>query len=442
MKGFKRAISVILTVLLVLVLLAGCGTSNTTTQSGTNQELKKEQTKKDEAPKEVTLNVLLMKQAGYSEDDTNQMTSEFIKQNPNIKVNLNFIAYEELEPKITTSAKTGGYDVILGDCTLTAKYVEGGLLRDVTDKFTNIDTKDIFQGALDSVLYKGKYYGMPWLQDCKYLFYNKKMLKDAGFNEPPKTWEELSNQAKVIKEKGIVKYPIAWSWAQAEAIVCDFSPIAAAFGGEMINKDGKPVFTNEGNKKALDYMISTMKDGITNPKSTEFLENDVLATFQAGNSAFTLNWTYAYSESADPSKSKVSNDVGIALIPGSGSVKSATPNGGQPLAITSGSKYPEEAWKYIQFLTSKEMTKKFSKNALPIWKSLYDDKAVVDQNPEVVKAAKMQYEFMINRPVTPFYSEISTKLQEQLQLALLGKKSSDQALKEVQDKATFIISSK
>ena len=56
-------------------------------------------------------------------------------------------------------------------------------------------------------------------------------------------------------------------------------------------------------------------------------------------------------------------------------------------------------------------------------------------SPEVVKIAKDQYAYLVNRPVVPFYSEFSTDLQVRVQECLQGKKTSDQALKEVQAKA-------
>ena len=43
------------------------------------------------------------------------------------------------------------------------------------------------------------------------------LLKQAGFDAPPATWEELLTQAKVLKDQGIVEYPIVWSWGQAGA---------------------------------------------------------------------------------------------------------------------------------------------------------------------------------------------------------------------------------
>ncbi len=63
-------------------------------------------------------------------------------------------------------------------------------------------------------------------------------------------------------------------------------------------------------------------------------------------------------------------------------------------------------------------------------------------NPEVVKVAKEQYNYLVNRPVVPFYSEFSTDLQVRIQEVLQGKKTSDQALKEVQAKALELASRK
>ncbi len=382
----------------------------------------------------VTINALFMKQAGYQEEDIIAGTRDFQAAHPDINVNLTFVPYEQLEEKIITSAQAGSYDVVLSDGPFTAKFAQAGIVKSVPP-LSPADQKDIFDGALLSTLYKGKSYGMPWLNDCKYLFYNKKVLQAAGFANPPRTWEELAAQAKVIRDKKLVKFPIAWSWAQAECLTCDFTVLSAAFGGAMFDKDGNPTMTAAGNKKALEFMVASLKDGITNPNSLEFTENEVDSTFIKGDAAFALNWTFQFNEAQDASKSAVVGQVGIALIPGSGAVKSATVNGGQPLSISAGSKRSAEAWQYILYMSSKDFQKKFPKNALPIWKSLYEDKDVIATAPEVVKVAKDQYNYLVNRPVVPFYSEFSTDLQVRIQEALQGKKTVDQALQETQAKA-------
>ena len=387
------------------------------------------------ANQKVTLNALFMKQAGYSEDDVNAMTSEFEKANPNIKVNLTYVAYEELEPKILTAAKSGGYDVILGDCIWPAQFAQAGMVLDLTSKVSKLDLKDIYKGALDSVTYKGKYYGLPWLNDVKYLYYNKKMLSDAGFTSPPKTWDELMTQAKAIKAKGLVQYPIAWSWSQAECLICDYTAIAGSFGGKFVDSSNNPTLSTTANKNALDFMYNSLKDGTTNPKSLEMIEDDVLSTFVSGDAAFALNWTYMYNAAQDPTKSKVVGEVGVTAIPGTPGVTSATVNGGMPLMITKGSKYPDQSWKYMLYISSKGVQTKYAKSALPIWKSLYSDPAVVSTNPDMVAASKIQYNYIVNRPQVPYYSELSTNMQSEIQNVLLGKETSQAALDTLQAKA-------
>jgi multiple sugar transport system substrate-binding protein len=379
----------------------------------------------------VTLNALFMKQAGYSEEDVTSATKEFEGKYPGVTVKLTFVPYEQLEQKITTSAEAGTYDVVLSDGPFTAKFAKAGLVQSVPE-IADADVKDIFPGALDSCVYLGKLYGMPWMNDVKYLYYNKKMLKAAGFSAPPRTLDEMVSMAKVMKQKKIVEFPIVWSWAQAEALMCDYTTLSAAFGGAMFDAQGKPTLTSEGNQKALAFMVQSIKDGVTNPKSTEFIEDDVGNVFAGGQAAFALNWTYMYAWAKDPAKSKVVDDFALAMVPGSDKAASATVNGGQPLSITKGSKNPVEAWNYITYLTGREFQKKYSKNSLPIWKSLYDDAEVVNNNPEVVSVAKTQYEYIANRPKVPFYSNFSSQMQVKIQEALLAKKTPAAALDEAQ----------
>src|SRR6185437_7381386 len=149
----------------------------------------------------------------------------------------------------------------------------------------------------------------------KYLFYNKEILEKAGIQNPPKTWAELAEQAKLIKDKGILETPISWSWAQAEAVICDYTTLVSAYKGDFL-KDGKPAFQTDGGLDALNYMVESYAAGLTNPNSKEFLEEDVRRVFQNGEAAFALNWTYMYNMANDPKESKVAGKVGVVPAPG------------------------------------------------------------------------------------------------------------------------------
>nr|WP_245504150.1 extracellular solute-binding protein [Lichenihabitans psoromatis] len=384
-----------------------------------------------------TLNALFMAQAAYSDNDVRNMTHDFEKANPGTTVNLEFVPYEALFDKIVASKAAGGsgYDVVLYDVIWPAAFARDGVLRDVTDRVkANIDTAKVFDGAWSTSLFDGKYYGLPWILDTKYLFYNTDMLAKAGIATPPKTWDELLADAKIIKDKKIVEYPIVWSWSQAEAVVCDYATITAAHGGTYY-KDGKPAFDQGGSLDAVKYMVQSLKDGVSNPNSKEYLEEDVRKVFSAGNAAFALNWTYAYAKANDPAESKIVGKVGVVPAPGvAGHTEASAVNGSMGLGITAGSSHPDLGWKYISFLTSQEVQNKYAQLSLPIWKSSYDDPAVTKGQEPLVAAAKTAISVMSLRPVTPSYQEVSTILQAQIQNALTDKATPDAALAEA-DKA-------
>ncbi len=375
------------------------------------------------AAADTTLNALFMKQAAYSEDDIRAMTTDFEKANPGIHVNLEFVPYEALHDKIVAAHAAGsqGYDVVLFDVIWPAEFAKNDFLQDVTSRIPADETGQVFDGAWSTVTYDGKRWGMPWILDTKYLFYNKAMLAKAGISAPPKTWDELVQQAKIIKDKGIVKFPIVWSWSQAEAMICDYTTLVAAYKGEFF-QDGKPAFDQDGALDAVKYMEQTLKDGLSNPNSREYLEEDVRKVFSSGDAAFALNWTYMYNLANDPKESKVAGQVGIVPAPGvAGKTEASAVNGSMGLGIAANSAHPEEAWKYIAFMTSQPVQNRYAKLSLPIWKSSYDDPAVTKGQESLIDAAKVSIALMYPRPTTASYTELSNILQKNIQQVLLGQ---------------------
>ncbi|MCV3767618.1 extracellular solute-binding protein [Rhizobium sp. TRM95796] len=379
---------------------------------------------------ETKINALFMAQAAYSEADVRAMTEAFTKANPDVSINLEFVPYEGLHDKtVLAQGSGGGYDVVLFDVIWPAEYASNNVLVDVSSRITDDMKKGVLPGAWTTVQYDGKSYGMPWILDTKYLFYNKEILEKAGIKAPPKTWDELKEQAKIIQDKGLLKTPIAWSWSQAEAAICDYTTLVSAYKGDFI-KDGKPVFDQGGALDALKYMVDSYTSGLTNPNSKEFLEEDVRKVFQNGDAAFALNWTYMYNMANDPKDSKVAGKVGVVPAPGvAGKSEVSAVNGSMGLGVTTASKHPDEAWKYIEFMTSQQVQNQYAKLSLPIWASSYEDPAVTKGQEELIAAAKLGLAAMYPRPTTPKYQEMSTALQQAIQEALLGQSSPEDALK-------------
>ncbi|MBO6901653.1 MAG: extracellular solute-binding protein [Rhizobiaceae bacterium] len=382
------------------------------------------------AQADTTLNALFMAQAAYSEDDVRAMTEAFTSENPGIKVNLEFVPYEGLHDKtVLAQGSGGGYDVVLFDVIWPAEFATNGILVDVTDRITEEMKNGVLPGAWTTVQYNGRAFGMPWILDTKYLFYNTEVLEKAGIANPPKTWSELVEQATIIKDKGLVEYPIAWSWAQAEAAICDYTTLLSAYHGTFLDADGKPAFQTGGGLEALQYMVDSLDSGLTNPNSKEFLEEDVRSVFQNGEAAFALNWTYMYNLANDPNESKVAGKVGVVAAPGiQGKSDVSAVNGSMGLGIPSSSKNVDDAWKYIVYMTSQATQNKYAKLSLPIWASSYSDPAITEGQEQLIAAAEKGLAAMYPRPTTPRYQELSAALQQAIQEALLGSASPQDAL--------------
>ena len=102
------------------------------------------------------INALFMTQAAYSENDIRAMTSDFEKQHPDVKVNLEFVPYEALHDKIVAARGAGGngYDVVLFDAIWPAEFSRFDLLQDVSSRIAPDEREKIFPGAMNTVVYQ------------------------------------------------------------------------------------------------------------------------------------------------------------------------------------------------------------------------------------------------------------------------------------------------
>jgi multiple sugar transport system substrate-binding protein len=386
-----------------------------------------------------TIRALVMKQAGYSEEDIRKMTGSFQAANPDIKVTLDFVAYEALHDKTVAAAPAGTYDVVLIDVIWPAEFGTKKIIADVSSKWPASWKQQMLGGAVATPQYQSHFYGVPWILDTKYLFFNATHLAKAKVDASQlDTWDGVLKAARALKANGVTKYPLIWSWQQAEALICDYATLLGAFGGTFLDGSGKPAFQNGGGVQALEFMHQSITDGLTNPTSTQSLEEDVRRVFSAGQASMAMNWTYMFGMANDPKQSQVPGQVEVLQTP-SGPGGRPGVNGSMALALSAESKNQDAAWKYITYLTSQPVQNNFALSSLPVWKSSYDDPAVVKTNPAVVKQAKKQLTDLILRPQVKSYNAISQVLQTEIQNALLGKKSAQQALNDAADKTTPLL---
>ena len=416
-KRVRRAIGGVGLLAVAATIVSGCSVTGAGTTTGAS------------GGESGTVNALFMKQAGYSESNINDIITAFEKKYPKITVKPTFVAYEALHDKIVTSAPAGTYDVVHMDVIWPAEFASKGLITDVSKKFPASWKSSMLGGALSSAEFKGKYYGVPWGPSTKLFFFNKAMLAKVGATPADvSTWDGVITVAKKLKAAGIVQYPLSWSWAQAEALICDYAVILGEEGGQFTDSSGKLDVNNKAGVAALAWMRQTITDGLTDPASLTFLEDDTDKSMAAGKTAMELNWESTLRDQNDQSISKVVGQIGVSAPPKGATGKNPGVNGSMALAIPTGSKHQAAAWTFIQYITSEAVQDKYVTSSMTNWKNSYTQPAITKSNPQVFAAAGKAYDSMLSRPEVANYNEVSQILQVDIQKALLGKLSPQAAM--------------
>ncbi|MGO5012059.1 extracellular solute-binding protein [Niallia sp. Sow4_A1] len=400
---------------LSLALLAGCSSNEDASEDGVE-----------------TIRVLSSDDfAGFREE----AVKEFNEKYPDIKVELDSVAYDQLHDKELASFNASGnaaYDIVDVDEIWTAEYAESAFIQPVTDRFTDDMKTGILQSSLDIASYKDDYYGIPMFNDVLFFYYNEEMLKKAGYDHPPKTWVEFTEMSKALEAKGITDGAASsWGWTATEGLVAYYTQFLGSFGGSYFDASGNPTFNDEKGVAALEFMANSLKDGTIDKASINNNDRQILDAFINGKTAFVSGWSFYWGE-INADNSPVRGNVKVGLIPAVEGAPNATTTGSMYLAITSQSKHSEAAWKFMEFLGSKDIQKEQSlkAGALSTWKDLYEDKEL-NENHGALKEMEVQLGSTISRPAIEDYNEFSKELQVRLQEVLVGEKEPKEALDEV-----------
>jgi multiple sugar transport system substrate-binding protein len=352
-----------------------------------------------------------------------------------IRLNVEVVPHEQVRPKLLAalSAKLPTYDLFYVDIIDLPQYAAAGYVHPLDQFITPEMRADILPFAEKGVIYDGKWMGLPWKAEWMSFVYNKKMLQDAGYDHPPRTWDELIEMSMTLKKKGIVKYPMVFSWgANYEQITVDYVMLVKSLGGELFDAQGNPVFNQGAGVKALQLMYDMMHTyEIVDPAALTLIgggkRRDIM---MAGQGAFVFLWGTPLLVMNDPKKSPRAGEFDIALAPAGpgGPYSVAGPMG---WAISAYSKNPEAAWEFLRCIAGPEGEKFMflQEGAPPGWKSVLNDPEVAMKLKEAGGNVMLQQAaFLALRPALPYYSEWSAGVQKAVHEVLTKQKTPQQAL--------------
>ena len=315
-------------------------------------------------------------------------------------------------------AKSGDCDMFSADVIWTAEFASQKWLYDMSE-YVEKKKDQYIPATLATVTYDGKYWGSPRTSDAAFLYYHTDKVKSV-----PATWQDVYKQAG--STDGIV-----YQGAAYEGLTCDFLEIAFAAGGKVLSEDGKTAeFDSPENLKALQFMVDGIKDSDAPKAVTTYMEEESRMAFEANRATFMRNWPYAY---ATGQKNKNAPKFEVAAFPAFEGGGKAGILGGHNDVISVYGKNPGGSLKVLDFLSSEEEAVTLAKDF-----SLPPAIAAAYDNPEVKKALPFsaQLKQAISqakpRPVSPVYPQISAAIYKNVNEALSGAVSPEEALKKAQ----------
>jgi multiple sugar transport system substrate-binding protein len=364
------------------------------------------------------------------------MTDRFTAET-GIKLDLQTMGWDDIRTKIVTSMVAGSApaDVTEVDWSWVGQFgaaqwyvpldgmVDAGLKAD-------LPTDAIFT-------YDGKLIALPYNNDFRLLILNQDHLKKAGIDKAPATPDELMADAKAIKAKGIVTYPIGLPFSATEGSATAWYLLTKAFGGELFDADFKPLFTSPDSAgyKAMAWEVAALKEGLIDPASTGLKDVEIQELFKNGQITFDVaGWAGNIAVYTDATKSKVAGSTVGALMP---NVTGKTRSFGLPGAagIPVASQHKEAAAVFVKWMVAPEnqIESYTALGNLPTRTTVLES---LDKDGKLASGKVLLQEASVVEPLfkqgTPgWYPQFSSAAATALNAAAKGQITVDEAVKQI-----------
>lgn len=332
-------------------------------------------------------------------------------------------------------AKSDAFTVLGLDVVWTAEFAANKWIQELPkDKF-KLD--DFLKATVDTSTYYDKLYAVPFTTNGQLLFSRKDLLEEAGFKNPPKTFEEMYKMIDAVKAKHPEMKGFGSQFFKYEGLTCQMTGAAKSSGTELFSSDGKPQVDKEGPVKALQTLREGFDKGYMPKEALTYKEEESRQAFQDGNLIFVQNWPYVWEKfEATDGSSKVNGKVVASVVPGITGAGSTTV-GGLNLGLSAFAKHKDTALDFIAFLTAPEQQKEWHlETSNPAARtSVYND-ADLKKKYEFLDTLKTAVDTGASRPKAVRYPAVSQAIQDAAYKTISGEGDAAGTMKDLQAKLT------
>ena len=361
----------------------------------------------------------------------------FEQTNPDIRVEIVRVPGNSREQRDTVSEwlqdEGIGIDVYVVDDSWLAGLAAGDLLLplDAYTESAGISPDSFLPSTIQANTLGGKLLALPWTADGGLLYYRRDLLEQENA-QPPTTWPELQQLALKIKERENLPYGFVWQGAAYESLTHNTLEFIWGYEGQVLDAAGNAGFDTPQTRAALAFMSNLVTSGASPADISTYAEGQALAAFQNGEAVFLRAWSSAWSQLTAPD-SPLGGRVGLSPLPASSLFE-------QGLVLSKHSLYPEQAFRWMAFLTAYEQQVEWALQTgqPPALIAAYDDADLLAAEPafEIMGQALAA---ATPRPRVAAYPALSEAIYTEVNHMLAGELDAETTAARIQNRLEEIL---
>ncbi len=271
-------------------------------------------------------------------------------------VTVNFVEtpYAELHQKLMTVAASGGddYDVVFVETDFVSQLSKAGVLEPLDsymEKSEILKWEDFIDSTVERNMLQGVHYAIPQVADVQTTIYNKEILTELGFDNPPVTIDEFLDYCQKANAAGYIPMALRYD---SSAIPCQLMGLFLfAEGGSFVTQDGDGWKANLDNEAGMNW-IKTVREIFANTDGDVLVTMDSTAMYEAlnsGKAGCTIGGSWMYDVVNEETRAKFitapfpkGSEDGVALM------------SGWNIGIFANSKNKELAFKLLEYKADAE----------------------------------------------------------------------------------------
>ncbi len=371
------------------------------------------------------------------DDYFNQLIADFEAENPDITVKWVDVPWSDMETKILAAVSAGNApDVVNLNPNFASQLAAKGAWLTLDDKLSAAEQAVYLPKIWQATQINGKSFGFPWYLTARVTLYNSEIFKSAGITEPPKTFAELATVAKQIKEK-TGKYAFFISFVPEDA--ADVLQSFIQMGVPLVDDAGKAAFNTPEGKKVFQYWTDLYQQKLIPQEVLTQGHQQAIQLYQSGETAILASGAEFLDTIASNAPDIAAATKTAPQISGSTGKQNVA---AMDLVIPKDTDVEAAALKFATYVTNDANQLAFAKaaNVLPstveAMKDSYFTDVPADATP--VEAARSVSASQLNDaavliPAMEDVAELQKIVYDNLQAAMLGDKTVDQAVADAAD---------